>query len=107
MEIIIDDNITYQLEEIAKALIKDWKYKSYEDKADEYVDKIYDKIFEIPHLPHYKCLTKKLGNYFIRHTVKSGYIYYIVFDKKGDRYYIENIIGSSDSRRHRHIAGTK
>lgn len=69
-------------------------YFTYYETSEEYVDKIY---FEIDnHLPtqkHYLTPTRlaRRGKYYAKIKGSKRTVWYVFFDKKDNRYFIENI----------------
>jgi hypothetical protein len=68
------------------------EYFGFLDTAEKYVDEIENTMYSIPDLKHGKSKDPKVGKFFVRHKPNKKTTYYITFDCKGDRYYIEDII---------------
>ncbi|MBC7390025.1 MAG: hypothetical protein H7329_12485 [Opitutaceae bacterium] len=72
------------------------EYFGFWKTAEIYVDSIYDTIFKIPQLKHSKTANPKLGHFFVRHKANENTTYYIIFDKKDNRYLVKDIISNHD-----------
>ena len=95
--IIISIEVRSRLKELVHLLFEK-DYFGFKDSAKSYVDKIVETILAIPRLKHYQTKDTSRGSYFVRHKANSNTTYYILFDIKGNRYYITNIISNHEAR---------
>jgi hypothetical protein len=99
-EIIIEDGVHYFLQELVQKLYKE-EYFGFEETAHKYVDKIYDFIYtELPKNTH-KSTPKRLikhGKYYTMYKAGKRTAWYVFFDKKDKRFYIEYITNNHVSK---------
>ena len=92
-EITFNKNVVYELDDLVILLVKE-NYFSYLETAEDYVNKIYDFIYnEIPNNRHRKTpkeLTQH-GPYYVKYSAGKRTAWYVFFDKKDKRYLIEYI----------------
>ena len=92
-EIVINESVVGFLEELVYKLYKK-EYFGFVDSAHEYVDKIYDFIYnELPDAQHKETPKALLrhGKYYVKYNANKRTAWYVFFDKKGNRYFIEYI----------------
>ena len=77
-------------------ILHEKEYFGFWETAEKYVDSIYDTILKIPEIKHSKSANPKIGTYFVRHKANSKTTYYIIFDKKDDRYLVKDIFSNHD-----------
>lgn len=90
-QIIISNYLISNLNDLETVLYKKG-YFGFEESSKEYIDKIYDVIYDIPNKRHRKSKDKKLGDFYITYRPNKNTMYCIVFSNKGNTYYIEDII---------------
>jgi hypothetical protein len=91
-KVIITQFAENKLSELVEILYKE-EYFGFIEDAENFVDKIYDFIENIPNSPQRESLNSEYGKYFAGYdNPKSSMQYFITFDKHGNRYLIENII---------------
>jgi hypothetical protein len=90
-EIIISNYLISKLNDLETLLYRK-EYFGFEESSKEYVDKIYDVIYEIPNQKPRKSKDKKLGEFYITYRPNKNTMYCILFSNKGHRYIIEDII---------------
>ncbi len=94
-QIVLSDKVEDRLGNLAHILYEK-EYFATMDFAIAYVRELQDTIYNIPNLIHHKTKNPKVGKYYVRHKPNKKTTYYITFDFKGDRYYIEDIINNHE-----------
>lgn len=93
-EIIVWEEVIAKLDKLTRTLYEK-EYFGFEASCEDYVNKIYDFIYKIPKLRHRKTKQKRHGSYFVKYEVKNKRtVYFITFDKNGNKYIIKNIFTS-------------
>ena len=95
-QVEVSSKVALKLKKLVFILYKK-EYFGFMDSAIAYVDKIRETVRSIPELKHSKTRNSKYGSYYVRYKANSNTIYYITFDKKGDRYLVKNIISSHEA----------
>lgn len=93
-KIIFSDFINHQLEQLVVVLHKQ-DYFGYIENAMEYVDKIYDFVYnDIQFFPHKKTPTqlKHFGSNYIFYKSNPRTTWYIFFEKDKDNFLITGIL---------------
>lgn len=84
------------------------EYFGFIQSAKEYVNKLINFIYTIPHQPRHVAHNPKHGKYYVRYDVKNKRTsYYITFNIYGNRYLIKNIFTSHESGYATYIKGMK
>jgi hypothetical protein len=92
-EIIINENVHDFLEELVYKLYKK-EYFGFVDSAYEYVDKIYDFIYnELPNAQHKETPKELLrhGKYYVKCSANKRTAWYVFFNKKEGRILVKYI----------------
>lgn len=92
-EIVITAEVTDVLEELVYILYKK-EYFGFEESAVDYVNNIYDFIYnELPNTRHRKTPKALLrhGNYFVKYSAGKRTAWYVFFNKKENMYLIKYI----------------
>lgn len=91
-KVIITSYAENKLSELILVLYQK-EYFGFIEDAQNYVDNIYNFIETIPKISHKECFKNIHGKYFVRYdNPKSNMQYFITFDKKDNRYLIQDII---------------
>jgi hypothetical protein len=90
-EVIVSNYLISKLNDLETLLHKKG-YFGFKESAIDYVNKIYDEIEAIPNRKARKSKDKKLGEFYVTYRPNRNTIYCIVFSKKGNSYYIEDLI---------------
>ena len=81
------------MDELVTILVKE-EYFSYIETSEAYVDCLFDFIYkELPNVRHRetpKALLKH-GPFYVKYSANKRTAWYVFFDKKGSRYFIEYI----------------
>ncbi len=71
------------------------EYFGFKSSAEQYVLSIVNFIYKIPKLKHYKTLNPKWGHFYVKYKpAKSKTQYFIIFDRKEDKFLVKNIISN-------------
>lgn len=92
-EIIFRKSVTAYLIELVDILYEK-EYFSYKESSQEYVNKIYEAIYnDLPHIKHHETPQelKKYGNYYVKIQGSKRTTWYVFFDTNRSRYIIEFI----------------
>lgn len=93
IEVVFKYEVTDFLSDLTQILYKK-QYFSYIENAEEYVDYIYDEIEHSIHQKKHFVTSRKLhhyGKYYIVIRMNKRTAWYVIFDKKDNRYIIRYI----------------
>lgn len=95
-KIIISRSVEDFLKSLVLTLYHE-EYFSFVESAEEYVNRIYDGIYTgLPQSTHHQTPPEltKYGNYYVKLKGSKRTMWYVFFDKSGNRYIIEFITNS-------------
>ena len=96
-QIIISNYLISKLNDLETALYKKG-YFGFKESSREYIDKIYDVMYDIPNKKSRKSKDKKLGEFYITYRSNKNTMYCILFSNKGNRYVIEDVITNHEKQ---------
>jgi len=89
-KIILLPEVIYKLNELINILYEK-EYFGFIESSFKYVNDIYDFIHSLPTLHYKETANKKFGEYYCSYKANRNTIWYITFDKKGDRFIVQYI----------------
>jgi hypothetical protein len=89
-EVILDKSLENKLYNLVFILYNK-QYFSFIENAFDYVDKIIAFINIIPSQKHKTTYNKKFGTFYTSFKANANTTWYIIFDKKEDKYFINEI----------------
>ena len=94
--VIFSAEVEGYLKKLTTTLFEE-EYFGFEGAAQEYVDKIISEIEQNIHLKRHHASPNqflKHGKYYIKVSGSKRTMWYVFFDKKGTRFFIETIINN-------------
>jgi hypothetical protein len=67
------------------------EYFGFIESAFDYVNKIIAFTYTIPSLKYKATYNKKFGAYYISYKANNNTTWYLIFDRQGDRFFINEI----------------
>lgn len=100
-KIIVTQSVIEYLDELSLLLFHE-KYFSFIESAEEYIDKIYDFIEQIPRYSPKKSpdFYKNKGSHYVAYKASKRTTWYIFFNSKDNRYIINHITNNHVGGQH-------
>lgn len=97
--VIFSTEVEDYLKKLSTTLFKK-EYFGFEATAQEYVDKIISEIEDNIHIKRHHTSPNhflKYGNYYIKVSGSKRTMWYVFFDKKGTRFFIEHVFNNHNA----------